>query len=67
MAGRISYTLQKLIRERKITKIKPEKEVIFRDRAMMHALAILAARYDRDKKIEIVNAWSYIRDMKIIR
>lgn len=42
-------------------------EVIFRDRVMMHALAILAARYDRDKKIEILNALHYLRDMKIIR
>jgi hypothetical protein len=42
-------------------------EVIFRDRAMMHALAMLAARYDRDGKIEIINALHYLRDMKIIR
>lgn len=41
MAGRISYTLQKLIRERKITKIKPEKEVILKE--------IEAAEYDLKK------------------
>lgn len=41
MAGRISYTLQKLIRERKITKIKPEKEVVLKE--------IEAAEYDLKK------------------
>ena len=41
MAGRISYTLQKLIRERKITKIKPEKEVILKE--------IEGAEYDLKK------------------
>lgn len=41
MAGRISYTLQKLIRERKITKIKPEQEVILKE--------IEAAEYDLKK------------------
>ena len=41
MAGRISYTLQKLIQERKITKIKPEKEVVLKE--------IEAAEYDLKK------------------
>lgn len=41
MAGRIGYALQKLIRERKITKIKPDKEVIIKE--------IDAADYDLKK------------------
>jgi uncharacterized protein (UPF0332 family) len=41
MAGRISHTLQRLIRERKITKITPTKEIISKE--------IEAAEYDLKK------------------
>jgi hypothetical protein len=43
-------------------------KVIFRDRAMGHALAMLAARYDRDGNIDVIDALHYFRDtLKIIR
>lgn len=43
-------------------------EVIFRDRAMKHALITLATRYDRDKNIEIIDILSYFRQtLKILR
>lgn len=43
-------------------------EVIFRDRAMKHALATLATRYDRDKNIEITDILPYFRQtLKILR
>ncbi|MGH9877517.1 MAG: hypothetical protein ACRD5H_07750 [Nitrososphaerales archaeon] len=43
-------------------------EVIFRDRAMRHALVTLAKRYDREKNIEIIDILPYFRrTLKILR
>jgi hypothetical protein len=43
-------------------------EVIFRDRAMKHALITLAKRYDRDKNIEIIDVLPYFRQtLRILR
>lgn len=41
MAGRVSYSLQKLIRERKIIRIKPDRKVVLKE--------IEAAEYDLKK------------------
>ena len=41
MAGRVSYRLQKLIRERKITRIRPDRKVVLKE--------IEGAEYDLNK------------------